>query len=254
MRPCPRREPFAPRPHVLGEVHGAPTWPAYRDMCPHNEQSHALEFPATLLLAHPPGPATTGNTLLADGVETLSRLPSGVRDTFVTRGWMLVRNFRPYVGMSWQQAFGVETVAEVEAYCATQAIDHGWLADGTLRTRQARPSTLVHPDTGTTAWFNQIAFLSEWSLQPDERDVLLSAYGRDGLPFNTFFGDGEPVPAEDLSAVQEAIDAATIRLPWTPGDLLLVDNVRMAHGRSAYDGTWSLWEAQGDARQAVNFP
>ncbi|AEB45534.1 TauD/TfdA family dioxygenase [Micromonospora maris] len=253
VRPCPRREPFAPRPHLGGPVYGPPAWPSYRDMCPHNEQSHALVFPGTLLLAHPPGAATSGRTLLADGVEALSRLPSRVRDAFVTRGWMLVRNFRPYVGMGWRQAFGVETVAEVEAYCAGQSIGYEWLPDGTLRTRQARASTFVHPVTGATAWFNQIAFLSEWSLQPEEREVLVGAYGRTGLPFNTFFGDGEPVPAEDLAAVQEAIDASTFDLSWTPGDLVLVDNVRMGHGRSAHDGTWPLWEAQGDPIPAVDF-
>ncbi|MDG4797036.1 TauD/TfdA family dioxygenase [Micromonospora sp. WMMD1082] len=247
VRRCPRREPFAPRPRVLGEVYGAPTWPAYRDMCPHNEQSHALEFPAILLLAHPAGLVSSGQTLLADGVETLSRLSSRVREAFLTRGWMLVRNFRPYVGMGWGQAFEVATVAEVEAYCAAQGIGHEWLPDGTLRTRQARSSTFVHPDTGSPAWFNQIAFLSEWSLQPDERDVLVGAYGRDGLPFNTCYGDGEPVPAEDLVAVQEAIDASTVRVSWTPGDLLVVDNVRMAHGRTAHHGMWPLWEAQGDS-------
>ena len=69
----------------------------------------------------------------------------------------------------------------------------------------------------------------------------------DGLPFNTRFGNGDPIGPDVVQAVDEAYEAHTLREPWQAGDLLLVDNVRTAHGREEFEGPREVLVAMADA-------
>jgi hypothetical protein len=93
-----------------------------------------------------------------------------------------------------------------------------------------------HPVTGQACWFNQIAFLNEWTMDPDVHEYLVEMYGADGLPFTTAFGSGAPVGEDVVELLNRVYDANTLREPWQAGDLMLVDNMRMAHSREPYEG------------------
>ena len=93
-----------------------------------------------------------------------------------------------------------------------------------------------HPVTGQRCWFNQIAFLNEWTIDPEVREYLVDVYGEDGLPFNTRFGNGDPIGEDIVELLNEIYEANTVREPWQAGDLMLVDNIRTAHSREPYEG------------------
>ena len=128
------------------------------------------------------------------------------------------------------------TAAAVESYCRANAIEFAWQPDGGLRTRQRRSAVVRHPVTGRRCWFNQIAFLNEWTMDPEVREYLVDVYGDDGLPFNTRFGNGDPIGEDVVQLLNEVYEAHTVREPWQPGDLMLVDNIRTAHSREPYTG------------------
>jgi len=103
---------------------------------------------------------------------------------------------------------------------------------------------LHHPVTGQRCWFNQVAFLNEWTLDPEVREFLVDMYGADALPFNTRFGHGDPIGEDVVALLNEVYTANTMREPWQAGDLLLVDNIRSAHSREPFSGRarcWSGW-------------
>ena len=124
----------------------------------------------------------------------------------------------------------------MERYCRANGIEFAWQPDGGLRTRQRRSAIVRHPATGQPCWFNQIAFLNQWTLAEDVREYLVEVYGEDGLPFNTRFGNGDPIGKDIVDLINGINEANTAREPWQPGDLLLVDNIRTAHSREAYTG------------------
>ena len=64
----------------------------------------------------------------------------------------------------------------------------------------------------------------------------MEVYGEDGLPFNTRFGNGDPIGEDVVQLLNEVYEAHTVREPWQPGDLMLVDNIRTAHSREPYSG------------------
>jgi alpha-ketoglutarate-dependent taurine dioxygenase len=150
------------------------------------------------------------------------------------------------VGVGWAEAFGLNDPADVERYCRDNDIEFLWDAEGGLRTRRQRHAIVYHPSTGKRVWFNQIAFLNEWTMDPAIREFLVREFGPDGLPFNTRFGDGDPVDKATVDVINEIYAAHTVRAQWRAGDLLLVDNIRTAHGRESYEGTREVLVGMAD--------
>src|SRR5207244_3925538 len=111
---------------------------------------------------------------------------------------------------------------------------------------QRRSALVHHPLTGQQCWFNQIAFLNEWTMDPEVREYLVDIYGEDGLPFNTRFGNGDPIGADFVQLLDEVYEANTTRERWQAGDLLLVDNIRTAHARESFAGPREVVVALAD--------
>jgi len=233
------RDRIAPRTEPAPGVYSWPEWGADRDMCWHHEQSQGATFPARLVLARLAAPARGGAVLLSDTREVLRRLPDRLRSRFREQGWRLHRSFHPYLGTPWAETFGTSDVRELEARLAAEQVEASW-DGGVLRTRQHRRAVVAHPVTGDECWFNDVAFFSQWSVAPVERNVMLDALGPDALPANTYFGDGSPLDEGEYDALTDAHSAAGLRLEFRPGDVLLIDNVLTAHGRESYAGDWDI--------------
>jgi alpha-ketoglutarate-dependent taurine dioxygenase len=240
-------ERFAPRKRYAPGVYSASKWPPNQPMCVHHELSYAREIPSLMLFACLEAPQSGGATPLADGHAVLETLPAELVERFERLGWMLIRNYNDEIGASLADAFGTDDRVEVERYCRANAIEFEWRDGGALRTRQRRNAVVPHLLTGRRCWFNQIAFLNQWTLAAEVREYLVDVYGEDGLPFNTRFGNGDPITADIVEAINEAYEAHTIREPWQPGDLLIVDNIRTAHGREAFEGSREILVALADA-------
>ncbi len=158
-------------------------------------------------------------------------------ERFERLGWLLIRNYNADIGASLADAFGSDDRSAIESYCRAHEIRFEWQnGGGALRTWQRRPAIVHHPLTGRRCWFNQIAFLSEWTLAAELREYLVEVYGADGLPFSTQFGNGDPIGPDVIQVINEVYEAHTLREPWQAGDLLVVDNIRAAHGREAFEG------------------
>ncbi|UJW29859.1 TauD/TfdA family dioxygenase [Saccharothrix sp. AJ9571] len=255
----PDREAFARRRSLGGEVLSSLEWPPDQPMCMHHEQSYLLEVPRLLVLGCFRAPAQGGVTGLADASAVLAALPDRVVDRFERDGWLVTRSYNELVGISWQEAFGTQEREAAEEYLTANDITFEWQPDGGLRTSQRRSAIVEHPATGEPMWFNQIAFLNEWTLDPEVRDYLVLQFGELGLPFNSRYGDGAPIEPETVQAINDVYDALTLREPWRTGDVLLVDNIRMAHSREPYQGAREIGLVLGEpvrltGRSARNRP
>jgi alpha-ketoglutarate-dependent taurine dioxygenase len=241
------KEAFASRRAYPGGVYSASKWPPSQPMCMHHELSYTLEFPGLLLFACLAAATDGGATAVADSPTVLDALPTELIKRFEREGWLLTRNYNEEIGASVAEAFGTDDRGAVESYCQANAIEFEWQPDGGLRTRQRRSAVVRHPLTGQRCWFNQIAFLNERTIDPEVREYLVDVYGADGLPFNTRFGNGDPVGEDVVQLLNEVYEANTAREPWQADDLLLVDNIRTAHGREPFEGPREVLVAMTDA-------
>ena len=241
------REAFAPRRRYSNGVYSASTWPPNQHMCMHHELSYALDCPSLMLFACLIAPTAGGETPVADSRAVLHALPGELVERFERVGWLLVRKYNDEIGASIAEAFGTDDRGAVESYCRNNAIRFEWQPDGALRTWQRRSAVVHHPLTGQQCWFNQIAFLNEWTMDPEVREYLVDIYGKDGLPFNTRFGNGDPIGADVVQLIDEVYEANTRRERWQAGDLMLVDNIRTAHARESFEGPREVVVAMADA-------
>src|SRR5882724_7850195 len=246
------KEAFAPRRRYSDGVYSSSKWPPNQPMCMHHELSYTLDFPGLMLFACLVAPADGGATVVADSPAVLRALPTELIERFERVGWLLIRNYGTDIGASVAEAFGTDDRGAVESYCRANAIKFEWQPDGALRTWQRRSAVVRHPLTGQRCWFNQIAFLNVWTIDPEVREYLMELYGEDGLPFDTRFGNGDPIGADVVQLINEVYEAHTARERWQAGDLMLVDNVRTAHGRERFAGSREVLVAMADRVRLVD--
>ena len=226
----------SPRTYVANGVYTSTDHPPSEPILLHCEQSYTLSWPMKIwFFCRQPAP-DRGRTPIADNREVYQRISQNTREAFRRRGVMYVRNYGSGVGLTWQEAFGTKERSAVEEHCRRNNIELVWEDGGHLRTRQVRPAIRKHPKTGEEIWFNHALFFNLAGLEPSARQSLLAVLTEKEVPYNTFYGDGEPIEASALEEIREAYRAATVTFPWQERDVLLVDNMLTAHGREAFSG------------------
>lgn len=185
-----------------------------------------------------------GETPLADMQRVRARLDPAFVARVAAGGVLYRRCLDGRLGLSWQEAMGTEDRAEAEARCLAGGLAWTWREDGALRTRVVRPLLERHPETGEPIWFNHLLFFHLSSLDAEVRAAIAGLAGED-RPFDAAFGDGSPVPEAEMSALRAAHAAETVRFRWEAGDVLLLDNRLVAHGRAAFTGARRVLVAMG---------
>jgi alpha-ketoglutarate-dependent taurine dioxygenase len=238
----------SPRSQVSGKIYTSTDHPADQRIFLHNEQSYNVIFPLRICFFCVTPARQGGETPIADCRKVFARLSSRVRDRFLEQGYLYVRNFGGGFGLSWQEAFQSSDPAVVEAYCRQHAIEFEWQDGGRLRTRQRRRAAAAHPETGEMVWFNHLTFFHVTTLAPQLRDTLLAELGEQDLPNNTYYGDGSAIEPEVLAELRDAYQEETIAFPWQAEDVLLLDNMMVAHGRGAFVGPRTVIVAMAEPR------
>jgi alpha-ketoglutarate-dependent taurine dioxygenase len=63
------------------------------------------------------------------------------------------------------------------------------------------------------------------------------------LPRHAYYGDGAEIAIEQLETVRTAFAEEQVAFAWQAGDILLLDNMRVAHGRRPFTGSRSVLAA-----------
>jgi alpha-ketoglutarate-dependent taurine dioxygenase len=226
----------SPRTQVKGNIYTSTEYPADQRIPFHTEMSYTSTWPMKIGFLSLVVAATGGETPIADSRRVYQRIPAEIRDRFERLGVMYVRNYTPLMDIPWQTVFQAQTRQEVDEFCRSTRIRAEWIGDDHLRTRQVCQGVATHPVTGEKVWMNQAHLFHVTAQDPDVVEVLLEEFGEENLPRNTYYGDGSPIGPEVLAAIGEAYDAEALVFPWEKGDVLLLDNMLMAHSRSPFTG------------------
>jgi hypothetical protein len=85
-------------------------------------------------------------------------------------------------------------------------------------------------------WFNHATFFHVTTLGPEICGALRKQFAEEDLPSNTYYGDGSPIEDDTLEELRQAYMQETILFPWQKGDVLLLDNMQVAHARTSFTG------------------
>ncbi len=226
----------SPRTTLEGQVYTSTVYPADGHILLHNELSYSAQWPLKIFFCCLQVADQGGETPIADIQRVYERIDPAIRHTFEQNQWMLKRNYNQGFGLPWQEVFQTEAKADVEAYCRQHQIEFEWKDDQHLETRQVRAAIHTHPHTGDRIWFNHMAFFHDSSLEPPMRHELMTEFGLENLPYSTYYGDGTVIEAEIVEQIRQAYDQEKVVFAWQLGDILMLDNMLVAHGRHPYVG------------------
>lgn len=230
------RERSSPRSAVAGNIYTSTEHPPDQHIFLHNENSYAGTWPLKIFFCCVTAAQQGGETPICDVRRVYNRIAPEISARFEQKGVMYVRNFSDHIGLSWKTVFQTEDRAQVEQYCRNAGYDFEWRNGNRLRTRRVAPAVARHPSTGDRVWFNHAAFFHVSTLEPAVRDALRAQFADEDLPNHTYYGDGSPIEEPALDAVRRAYGEETVKFPWQPGDVMALDNMLAAHGRTPYVG------------------
>jgi alpha-ketoglutarate-dependent taurine dioxygenase len=226
----------AVRKHVHGKVYTSTEFSPGVSIHLHCECSFAHCWPLRIFFYCTQASREGGQTPLADTRALLRRIDPDIRARFEKKGVMYVRNYGIGAAPSWKSVFNTGNRREVERICQTIGVHAEWLGETRLRTRSVRPAVVRHPLTGESVWFNHVNSAHVWSNHPALREALLSEFAPEDLPRNCYYGDGTEIDLSTLEAIREVYDQETRQFDWQAGDVLMLDNMLVAHGRQPYAG------------------
>ena len=235
--PLQYQERSSPRTQVKGNIYTSTEHPQNQSIFLHNENSYQATWPMNLFFLCDIEPTDRGETPIADCRKIFKLINPDLRKRFEEKGFQIVRNYDQGMGLPWTTVFETSDKAEVDSYCASKGIQTEWKPYDGLRTITRRPqASMQHPKTGVMTWFNHGTFFHVSTLEPEIREVLLSCMDEEDLPTNTYYGDGSKISDEDLDHLRDCYHKETIKFAWRKGDILIIDNMLTAHGRSPFTG------------------
>ena len=225
-----------PRTAVGKQVFTATEYPPKQEILLHNENAYQRSWPLRLAFHCVKAASSGGQTTIADMRRVTAAIGPELLDRFERLQVQYVRHYREHIDIPWQTVFQTQSKAEVAQFCARHDLEHEWLANGTLRTAQTCQGTARHPVTGERTFFNQAHLFHSSSLGAVAESAMVKQFGATRLPRNAFFGDGSAIAPADLAYIRDTFQREACDVQWRPGDVVLLDNMRVAHGRRPFAG------------------
>jgi len=225
-----------PRTQLSGGIYTSTEYPANEEIPLHNEMSYARTWPTRIFFFCLNTAATGGETPIADSGKVFERIDPAIREMFSNKKVMYVRNYGDGVDLPWHQVFNTRSKATVEDYCREVGMEFQWKSGGGLKTWQTCQAVAIHPKTGRSVWFNQAHLFHVSALAKQIHNSLLEEFAEEELPRNALFGDGSPIEVSLLDEIRRAYSESEIVFDWQEHDILMLDNMQVAHGRRPYTG------------------
>jgi len=190
-----------------------------------------------------------GEFLLADGRAVLADMDPEVLERVYTRGVRFSNAELPFFDFLRSAGPLREVLAPVCKAVAEAAVaakidmelELKWAEnekDGLRLLAFSPPQSPVnrHPTTGEAAWFCNVHSHSRYLR--DQRDgVLTESSGASKLNVtDMYYGDGSEISQADLEHIDEVTRRNLVYVPMDEGDVVLVDNYQVMHGRDVFEG------------------
>jgi alpha-ketoglutarate-dependent taurine dioxygenase len=237
-----------PRTAVGDKIFTATEYPPQQEILLHNENAYQRDWPLKVAFCCLIPAKSGGATPLGDMRQITAAIGPRLLERFAERGVCYVRHYRRHIDLSWQVVFQTQEPELVAEFCRAEGIAHEWLDSEILRTTQVAHGAAVHPVTAERIYFNQAHLFHVTSLGSAGAKSLIELFGADRLPRHATYGDGAEIASEDLEQVRSAFRRHEVSFPWQPGDVLLLDNMQVAHGRRPFRGPRKVLASLLDAR------
>lgn len=235
---------------IYGDIYQPTDIPPDDQIFLHNECSFSYIFPLKIFFYCLKPAIEGGETPIADSRRVLQRIPDSIRKQFLEKGVMYRRNYT--IGQ-WQKAFQTTDQKIVEQHCEQAKTNFCWLTGDRLRTWCVRDAIVKHPYTRDLVWFNHTYQANVASVNSKIKKTIKNTFQLEDLPRNTYYGDGKEIESSVLNAIREAYEREKILFTWQKGDILMLDNMLISHGRESFTPPRELAVGMGEpfSRQSM---
>lgn len=159
--------------------------------------------------------ASGGETTVYDGHAILEAMKPATRKTFIEKRlkWKMEQPIPPVI---WQAQFGVRTADEaIDIFQKFDGFQFRFADDGTLTFEYVTPAIVTSKYNGRLAFANN--------------------YLVGGISLE--FEDGTAIPSDYRWEILEVSERYAMPIPWESGDVAMIDNNRVMHGRRKFKDT-----------------
>lgn len=217
---------------------------------PLHGEMHYLGTPPPLIWFYCKTPGgTTGQTTLCDGLELAQRLPEKVKKHFRGKN---IKYSRFLSDGLWQSSFLTDDPEKAMEICKQQKVDFKY--DKVKSEFITEYVTNPLPDTGYATgpkYINNILNIAsvEWAFDSGwVKENFASDFG-ERCPMIVRMEDGSRIPSEILDEVRDTAESLTVNIDWNSGEVLMVDNLSVLHGRrESLNPEREVFVRMGDAK------
>lgn len=179
----------------------------------HGEMYYQQNIPLLLwfFCAHPA--LKNGETTVCDGRQFFNELSSSTKELFSKKKLKYVGHFNK---KDWQKRYKTDDLSVVKQICISnntqiqinedESIDLQYICPAIHKSRCGKYQVFIN------------------SLLPAKHIA----------PRSVFFDDNSEIPDDFISELNKIADKITTEISWQKGDILMVDNTRIMHGRRAF--------------------
>lgn len=222
----------------------------------HLEATHTPNPPERIVFNCQVAPQRAGETPLASFVELYDALPAAItqplegEEVAYTRE-LMDRESRLYqllpatvtqsLALSWQEVSGCDDFLGAREVLEAAGYEVSLRGKRRLRTRCCQPVISAHPQTGRKRWYlsDQITRQLPWLTRLGRRAL------RSQLGMEFALASGRQFAPGVLDLVHDTVARVRFGFRWQEGDLLVLDNQQMSHGRNTFAGERLILTAFG---------
>ena len=200
----------------------------------HHEMAQTPLYPAQLFFCCEIAPEANGETPLCRSDVLLRELEAAAPDFVRACERLGVRysNAMPNEddpasgqGRSWRSTLGVTSRGDAETRLKELGYDFEWRSDESLQATTPVLPAIRRLKDGRRVFFNQlIAAFRGWQDARNEAKKSIR------------FGDESEIPADAMQMAIDLADKLSFDVAWQAGDVALVDNYLVMHGRRPFKG------------------
>lgn len=167
-------------------------------------------------------PLSNGETLLCDGIQIFASLPPKLQTLLSTRSLVYIRQ---HDKNTWPKLYGSSNPQEVSTWLTSQGFTYTWTENQSLITQFKTPAIIKRAKQ--SVFINNLlpfAFRQTYNAQKTRARIYLE-------------GDEEPLSKALFTELEAITKTLTDAIKWEAGDIALVDNTRVLHGRNTVTDT-----------------
>lgn len=159
-----------------------------------------------------------GETTLCDGSRVYEELSPATQQLFRQHN---IKYIRTYQDGAWQQIYQTGALETVEDVCQVNGMSLKVNDDGSITTEYVCSALVTDPNGDRKLFINNILPVYYQELFGKNNSLVR-------------FEDGSKIPDAVIQEVRAVTDRLTIKVEWQAGDIVMLDNLKLMHGRRAF--------------------